>query len=76
MAATIDQARSAKANATRTFSAFGEVAGVGIVPSDGGYGLKVNLVEQPAPDARLPSEVDGVPTRVEVVGRVRQLQPA
>jgi hypothetical protein len=50
----------------------GSVAGVGVTRVDGGYGVKVNLQEQPPPGLTLPEDVDGVPVRVEVVGTIRK----
>lgn len=72
-AVSIEKARAAKVKALATFRRFGKVAGVGITHLDAGYGLKVNLTEEPAPGITLPSSVDGVPVRVEVVGAVRKL---
>jgi hypothetical protein len=54
--ATIDEARAAKARALKIF---------------GGYGLKINLREAPRPGVALPTAVEGVPVRVEVVGAIR-----
>ena len=68
-ASTLKQARAAKAKALKSLSAL-ESAAVGITRIGGGYGLKVNLEKEPK--SSLPSEVDGVPIRLEVVGRVRK----
>ena len=46
------------------------VVGVGITRVGEGYGLKINLRE-PATEA-LPTEVAGVPVRVDVVGAIRK----
>jgi hypothetical protein len=69
---SIDQARAAKPHALEVFSAFAEVVGVGLTRIDDGYGLKVNLGTAPRDDATLPRDVDGVPVRVEVVGKIRK----
>ena len=47
-----------------------ELGGVGITRVDGGYAVKVNLSAPPQAEINLPGEIDGVPIRVEVVGRV------
>ena len=47
----------------------GEVA-IGITRIDGDYGLKVNMVSALPSDILIPSEVDGVPIRVEVTGPI------
>ncbi len=70
---SIERARAAKAKAEATFRRLGKVAGVGITPLGSGYGIKVNLTEEPAPGVVLPGDVDGVPVRVEIVGAVRKL---
>jgi len=70
---SLEKARAAKAKAGATFRRLGTVAGIGITPMDGGYGLKVNLTREPAPGVVLPDRVDGVPIRVEIVGAIRKL---
>ena len=67
---TLDQARQAKPRAIEVFGGLAEVAGVGITRIGTGYGLKVNLARAPADELALPAKVDGVPVRVEVVGRI------
>ena len=68
----LDQARAAKARAHGVFSKLGEVVGVGITTIGSKYGLKINLASQPEKATELPTEVDGVPVRVEVVGRIHK----
>ena len=70
--ASIDAARAAKARALEVFGRLGgEVVGVGLTRVADGYGLKVNLRAPVTPGATLPESVEGVPVRVEVVGRIR-----
>ena len=66
---TLDEARAAKSRAQEVFEALVKVVGVGITRVENGYGLKVNLLALPSSDAILPTEVDGVPIRLEVVGQ-------
>jgi hypothetical protein len=40
--------------------------------STGCYALKINLTSEPHQDVILPDEVEGVPVRVEVVGKIRK----
>ena len=68
----LEQAREAKAKAREAFARLCRVAAVGIAPMEGGYGLKVDLTDEPGPGIVLPDHVDGVPVRVEVVGRIRK----
>lgn len=68
----LDRARAAKAHAHTVFSKLGKVVGVGITTIGSEYGLKINLASQPPTSTELPTEVDGVPVRVEVVGRIRK----
>jgi len=70
---TLDEARAAKPRALAVFKSLATVVGVGITRVENGYGLKVNLLAAPPADALLPTEVDGVPVRLEVVGRIRPL---
>jgi hypothetical protein len=71
-ACTLDEARAAKGLAAEAFGRLAEVAGVGITRIGRGYGLKVNLSEAPSSRAALPSEIAGIPVRVEVVGKIRK----
>ena len=71
---TLEAARHAKHAAVRVFEAFGEVMGVGIVHIGDGYGLKVNLREAPAANIELPTEVEGVPIQIEIVGTISTLE--
>jgi len=72
---TLDRARAAKARAHEVFSKLADVVGVGITTIGSEYGLKVNLSSPPASSKDLPTEVDGVPVRVEVVGKIRKQDP-
>lgn len=70
---TLEAARAVKEQAHKLFSDLAPVNGVGITRFEDGYGVKINLSEHPAPDTVLPTEVDGVPVRVDVVGPIRKL---
>jgi hypothetical protein len=72
---TLDRARAAKARAHEVFSKLADVVGVGITTIGSEYGLKVNLSSPPPSLKDLPTEVDGVPVRVEVVGKIRKQDP-
>lgn len=67
---TLEQARAAKPRAMKSLGSLRTLTGVGITRVGNGYGLKVNL--ECDPDAPLPTDVDGVPVRVEVTGRLRK----
>lgn len=68
----LDKARAAKARAHKVFSKLADVVGVGITTIGSEYGLKVNVSSPPPPSNVLPKEVDGVPVRMEVVGKIRK----
>jgi hypothetical protein len=68
---TLDEVRRAKPRALAVFAELATVVGVGITRIGDGYGLKVNLLAEPPSGAALPTEVDGVPVHVEVVGQPR-----
>lgn len=65
---TLDEARAAKAKLVLLLRELPELSGVGISRIGGGFGLKVNL-EAPT-SFPIPSEVDGVPVIVAVVGPI------
>ena len=72
MGYTIEQAHAAKDKAKQLFR---ENVGVGITRVDDGYAVKVNL-ENPMPaDESVPTSIDGVPVRIEVVGKIHKQQP-
>ena len=68
---TLDRVRVAKEAALRRFTKLGKVVGVGITRVRGEYAVKVNLSEPVQPGVELPTEIDGVPVRVEITGPVR-----
>lgn len=72
---SLDDVRAAKANALKVFGNLAEVVGVGITSIGDGYGLKVNLKALPKAPDTLPTQIDGVPVKVEVVGRIQKRQP-
>jgi hypothetical protein len=70
--ATFQEAVNAQPLAAQKFGRFGEVMGIAIVRwSGGGFGLKINLRDQPR-TAPKPDElmVQGVPARIDVVGEI------
>ena len=69
-ACTLQQARAAKDKALEMLRGTAAVAGVGITRVEDGYGLKVNL--ERLPESPLPTDVDGVPLCVEIVGTIRK----
>lgn len=72
---SLARARAAKAHALELFSNFGTVVGVGITAVGERYGLKVNLSNARVSAGTLPSDVDGVPVTVEVVGLISKRGP-
>lgn len=68
--ATRTEAREAKESARAGLELVEGFTGVGIVKTDDGYGLRVNLETDSAIDD-VPDEVDGVPVTVEIVGEVQ-----
>ncbi|HVL68110.1 MAG TPA: hypothetical protein VM364_12675 [Vicinamibacterales bacterium] len=68
---SLEQARAAKKRALERFRTLACVTGVGITRIGGEYGVKVNLSEPVEPGVSLPSDIDGVPVRVEVTGEIK-----
>lgn len=73
MSTSLKDAQAAKGQAAKVFgNLVGEVA-VGIMKlGKDNFGLKVNLTEAPAEGISLPAEIEGVPVKVEVVGRIHK----
>ena len=67
--ATLKEARAAKAKVAQLLSGRPEVNGVGITRDGDGYAVKLNLVSRNG-SPKVPKTVDGVPVRVERVGRI------
>ncbi len=68
---SLDEARAARERAKSLFAGKAAVVGIGLTRVGDGYGVKVNLESPPAANARLPETIDGVPVRIEVVGKGR-----
>ena len=69
---TLERVRAAKKATEKTFSALAKVVGIGITRIGGVYGLKVNVESAPVTAAALPTEIEGIPVHVEVVGTVKK----
>ena len=69
--ATLDEARAAKRKAVERLHGVPQVNGIGVERLARGYGLKVNLAAE-VEAGTLPEDVDGVPLRAVVVGRIRR----
>jgi hypothetical protein len=74
-AVDLKRAQAAQDRLVEAVGGHPEVNGVGISRADGGYVLKVNVRTAAARDA-IPAEMDGVPVRVQKVGRIRKRQAA
>jgi hypothetical protein len=71
--AGLTRARAAKSKALELFDSLVGGAAVGLTRQrSGAYSLKVNLTEPPAANITLPTEIDGVPIKIEVVGPIRK----
>lgn len=71
---SLKEVRAAKERAAQVFSLLvGAEVAVGITClGDDSFALNVNLTSEPDPDVELPTEVEGVPVQVEVVGKIRK----
>jgi hypothetical protein len=67
MSASFEQARAAKAALDPQIRDMPAVNGIGVGREGDGHVVRVNLSE---PADGVPDEVDGVPVRVQVVGRI------
>ena len=73
--ASLENVRAAKAQALEIFSKLADVVGVGITTIGSAYGLKINIKALPKNDVSLPSHVEGIPVKVEVVGSIKKQRP-
>ncbi len=71
-APTIDEARAAKAKAVELLKGLPAVVGIGIAKLAEGYGVKINVSQETGEARSLPTSIDGVPVRVEIVGTIRK----
>ncbi len=74
-AVDLQRAQAAQDCLVQTLGEHPEVNGVGIARAEGGYVLKVNVRTNRGREA-IPPEVEGVPVRVQTVGRIRKRQAA
>lgn len=70
--ATLAAAEAAKNALAAALARLPELRGIGIALMDDGFGVKVNLSRE-VPAGTVPSDVDGVPVVVSVVGTVQPL---
>ena len=69
MGRTLEEARAAKNKAKELFASN---VGVGVTRLGDGYAVKVNL-QTPLPENEsVPTSIDGVPLKFEVVGEIRK----
>ena len=70
----LEEARANKACTMEVFRELvGEEVAVGLTRlSEDHFGLVVNLEKKPDEAVKLPSDVNGVPVRIEVIGRIRK----
>ena len=68
----LQEARAAKERAKKMFRRFGKVNGIGITKQGDSYAVQVNFAESPEKQVSLPTDIDGVPVVVHVVGRIRK----
>ncbi|BCS35230.1 hypothetical protein TBR22_A44570 [Luteitalea sp. TBR-22] len=68
---SLEQARSAKRATQQRLEASGQDAAVGLTRVDGEYAVKVNVAQAPPTARRLPSSIEGVAVKVEVVGPIK-----
>ncbi|HEX8151641.1 MAG TPA: hypothetical protein VF698_00885, partial [Thermoanaerobaculia bacterium] len=64
-----DDARAAKHKAAELLRDLPQLAGLGITKVGKRYAVKLNLTAEA--EIELPDEIDGVPLKVEVVGKIR-----
>ncbi len=73
--ASLEKARAAKKKAAFQLRRVPEVTGIGITRRGSSYALKVNLTTKTR-RAVVPTQFDGVPVTLEVVGAIRKQSAA
>ena len=68
---SLERAQAAKKAALQRFKKLASLTGVGITRVDGGYAVKLNLSKPIEPGVKFPTDINGVPLRVEVTGAIR-----
>jgi len=69
----IEQARAAKKKAKRQLAGVASVVGIGLTRVGDDYAVKINLAAAPSDGPKFPDNIDGVPVRCEVVGKLKAL---
>lgn len=69
---SLEEARAAKKPAQVAFDRLGQGAAIGITRRGAGYGLKVNVPRAFPDHVKAPTEIEGVPVRIEIVGPLRK----
>ena len=74
--ATLDDARAAKEKVKQQLGGSSSVNGIGITRVGSGFGVKVNLSQEPprGVDRGWATSVEGVPVTYEVVGTIKKLR--
>ena len=67
---SIERARVVKAHVLERFEKVPQVGGVGLIRVGEGYGVKINLSEPLESGQVIPTEFEGVPILIDVIGRV------
>ena len=68
---SLERAQAAKKAALHRYKKLASVTGVGITRVGGEYAVKLNLSGPIESGVTFPSDIDGVPLRVEVTGTIR-----
>lgn len=67
----IEAARSAKQKAAELFRNVPQLAGLGITKIGRHFAIKLNLNGPVSKDVEIPHDIDGIPIKVEFVGKIR-----
>ena len=70
--ASLESAKEAKSVAKEIFEKLLGDVSIGLFKLDDGYGIKVGVQKEIAPNLEMPSQVSGVPIKVESIGDVKK----
>jgi hypothetical protein len=72
MPVSIERARAAKESAKVALAGIPGLVGIGLTKLGSDYALKVNLREELPDHIHVPTQVAGVPVRIEIVGVIKK----
>ncbi len=71
MGVSYKEAEQAQDHAEAIFDKYASVVSIGVTQDADGFALRIGLENEPSDRNDLPTEVDGVPVEIDIVGTIR-----